>query len=151
MNHPPLEIRPTASKGRGLFTTSLIPQGSFILQFQGFLLPTAELRDEYLAMQVNDDLWLCSRGDLLDDCVNHGCDPNAGFLAGETVLHALRDIQPGEEIVWDYSTSIAEPGWKMACRCGSAQCRGIIRPWAELSTEDRDRLRSTALRYLRGR
>ena len=43
-------------------------------------------------MQVGPDRWLCSAGEALDDCINHSCDPNAGFATGEPVLYALRDI-----------------------------------------------------------
>ena len=94
-------------------------------------------------------LWLCSDGSLLDDLVNHSCAPNAGFLTGEPVLFALRDIAAGEEIGWDYSTSISEPGWSLACRCASPDCRGVVRPWGELSVADRERLRACTLHYLR--
>lgn len=146
---PDLEVRPTAEKGRGLFTRAPIVAGQFILQFQGWLARTPELHDDWLALQVDHDLWLCSHGDLLDDCANHSCDPNAGFVAGEPSLFALRDIAPGEEICFDYSTSLSEPGWNLDCRCGSPQCRGIVRSWGELAEADRARLRPWALAYLR--
>ena len=149
MPDPDLEIRMTEHKGRGVFARAPIATGRRILIFQGRLLPSAALTDDLLAMQVGPDLWLCSDGSLLDDCVNHSCEPNSGFLDGEPVLSALRDIAAGEEIVWDYSTSIAEPGWTMACRCGSPSCRGVIRAWPELGEADRERLRSLALRHLR--
>jgi hypothetical protein len=144
-----LEIRPTLHKGRGVFTRRRISRDEKILALQGQVLATDALSDDLLAMQIGADLWLCSDGALLDDCVNHSCEPNAGFLHGEPVLYALRDIEPGEEIAWDYSTSISEPGWSMACRCGSPRCRGVIRPWGELAPADRERLRGLALRYLR--
>jgi hypothetical protein len=145
---PELEVRQTPEKGRGVFARQVIAAGQLILQFQGWLSATTDLQEEWLAMQVGPDLWLCSHGELLDDCVNHGCEPNAGFVTGEPILHALRDIQPGEEITWDYSTSIAEPGWELECRCGSNQCRGIVRSWGELDPAERNQLRPTALKFL---
>jgi len=151
MPDPQLEVRLTPHKGRGLFTLEQIATGTKVLTFQGRVLNTDELTDDLLAMQIGTDLWLCSDGSLADDCVNHSCDPNCGFPAGDLELHALRDIQAGEEITWDYSTSISEPGWTMECRCGSATCRGTIRPWGELATYDRDRLRPIALAYLRSK
>jgi uncharacterized protein len=151
MPDPVLEIRSAGPKGRGMFAGELIAAGRRILAFGGRLLTPAELTDDLLAMQVGDDLWLCSDGWLVDDMVNHSCDPNAGFTDGEPVLYALRDIAAGEEICWDYSTSIAEPGWTLECRCGSARCRSVIRPWGELSSADRERLRGYVLRYLRER
>lgn len=149
MHESELEIRMTEHKGRGVFAREPIAKGRRILAFQGRVLPSAALTDDLLAMQIDHDLWLCSDGSLLDDCVNHSCDPNAGFATGEPVLFALRDIEPGEEIEWDYSTSIAEAGWTLECRCGAANCRGIVRSWGELNAEDRERLRGIALKYLR--
>jgi hypothetical protein len=144
-----LEIRQTDHKGRGVFALEPIAHGQRILEFQGRVLKTAELTDDLLAMQIGPDEWLCSNGSLLDDCVNHSCDPNAGFLDGTPALYALRDIAAGEEIGWDYSTSIGEPGWTLACRCGSARCRGVVRSWGELASLERERLRPMALSYLR--
>jgi len=150
MQDPELEIRLTPHKGRGVFTRARIARGRKILTFQGRELATGDLYDDLVAMQIGPALWLCSDGSLLDDCVNHSCEPNAGFLDCEPVLYAVRDIEAGEEIGWDYSTSISEPGWSMDCRCGSARCRGVIRPWGELAAADREALRGLALGYLRG-
>lgn len=149
MSDPKLEIRMTEHKGRGVFACEPIAAGRRILPFLGRLLSSAAVTDDLLAMQVGPDLWLCSDGSLLDDCVNHSCAPNAGFPGGEPVLFALRDIAAGEEIVWDYSTSIAEAGWTLECRCESANCRGVVRAWPELEPAERDRLRQIALHYLR--
>jgi SET domain-containing protein len=144
-----LHIRQTADRGRGLFATEPIAKGSRLLEMRGQVFAEADLPEEGMAMQVGDDLWLYSTGDQLDDCGNHSCDPNAGFITGLPVLHALRDIAAGEEVCWDYSTSIGYAGWVLACRCGSATCRGMVRSWGELAPADRERLRTFALAYLR--
>jgi hypothetical protein len=65
------------------------------------------------------------------------------------VLYALSDIAAGEQIAWDCSTSIAELGWTLECRCGADKCRKIVRAWWELPAEERTRLRPIALTYLR--
>jgi len=149
MQDSELEVRPTPHKGRGVFTRQRLARGQKILTFQGWVLATEGLSDDLVAMQIGPELWLCSDGSLLDDCVNHSCEPNAGFLDGEPVLYALRDIEAGEEIGWDYSTSISGPGWSMDCRCQSQRCRGTVRPWGELAAGDRELLRGLALGYLR--
>ena len=99
-------------------------------------------------MQIGDDLWLWSDGTLLDDCINHSCDPSGGFVRHDPVLYALRDILPGEEVTWDYSTSISERGWSLDCLCESKSCRGVILPFGDLSVDQQARLRPIALAYL---
>lgn len=146
---PALEIRMTPHKGRGLFAAERIPRGSFLVQMKGTLYNTADLPEDGMAMQIGDDLWLHSTGDLVDDCGNHSCDPTAGFLTGEPTLFALRDIDIGEEITWDYSTSICIDDWSLTCFCGSESCRGVVRSWHELPIAERERLRAIALHYLR--
>ena len=144
-----LEIRMTANMGRGVFAVQPIPRGTCLVVCKGWLAKTDAIDPEWHAMQIGPDDWLCSAGDNLDDCINHSCAPNAGFITGEPALFALRDIVAGEQISWDYSSSIAEPGWTLACLCGARQCRRIIRSWFELSDNDRTRLQGTALLYLR--
>ena len=144
------EVRQTPGMGRGVFATASIARGTYLVKCQGWLAKTESLDDSWHAMQVGPDLWLCSSGENLDDCINHSCEPNAGFTTGAAVLYSLRDIAVGEQIAWDYSTSIAEAGWTLACLCGSGKCRGIIRSWWELPKGERTRLDALALAYLRG-
>ena len=144
-----VQVRQTPNMGRGVFAVAPIPRGTCVAVCQGWLAATDALSDAWHAMQVGPDLWLCSTGEQLDDCINHCCEPNVGFATGEPALHALRDIAVGEQIGWDYSTSIAEAGWTLECLCGAANCRRVIRSWWELMPAERNRLRSVALTYLR--
>ena len=144
------DVRQTLDMGRGVFAAAHIARGTCLVQCQGWLAKTDALDDSWHVMQVGPDLWLCSTGANLDDCINHSCEPNAGFITGEAVLYSLCDIAVGAQIGWDYSTSIAEMGWTLECLCGSGQCRGIIRSWWELPTAERVRLNGVALDYLRG-
>lgn len=71
-------------------------------------------------LQIGDDKYL-----ELDDLsvkFNHSCDPNAGLRARST-LYALKNIKVGDEITYDYSTTIDESFW---CKCGAKDCRGVI-------------------------
>lgn len=62
---------------------------------------------------------------------NHSCDPNSEVRSrwdheAQTMRAwwvALRDIELGEEITYDYAfvAEVAEP-----CACGTAACRGLI-------------------------
>lgn len=56
--------------------------------------------------------------------VNHSCDANTHADNFRDI--AKRDIERGEEITADYSEETV-PDFKMKCKCGSKNCRGIIK------------------------
>lgn len=57
---------------------------------------------------------------------NHSCNPNSGIVKN-SILIAIEDIFAGEEICYDYSTTMMENYWTMVCKCGSKDCRGVIK------------------------
>jgi SET domain-containing protein len=65
--------------------------------------------------------------DELSRTFNHSCDPNAG-IRNISDLVAIRNIEVGEEITYDYSTTVSktELEFSMPCNCGSNKCRKII-------------------------
>jgi hypothetical protein len=65
--------------------------------------------------------------------INHGCDPNceSTTLKKRIYVAAVRTIQPGEELAYDYQIG-RDPDDPpdvdeiFACRCGAAKCRGSM-------------------------
>ncbi|HUI70510.1 MAG TPA: SET domain-containing protein-lysine N-methyltransferase, partial [Spirochaetia bacterium] len=88
------------------------------------------------ALQIGPDLYIGASGGL-DDYINHSCEPNAGLrISGTTVdLYAIRDIKPGEEILFDYSTTLDEDDFTMSCQCSTPSCRRVIRDGKYLPPE----------------
>ena len=105
-------------------------------------------------VQVTPDHFMGPSGQI-DDLINHSCAPNAGlrFTADGAFLVAICDIAPGEELGWDYSTTLAESNWHMICQCRSPDCRRVIGNFATLSDERQEWFRSHNLvaPYLRRR
>jgi uncharacterized protein len=122
--------------GRGVFTDASIAAGSLIIRFTGPPLRHAQTTASTYALQVGPDLYIGASGGP-DDYINHSCEPNAGFripaegpvrpLAPTADLYAIRDIAAGEEVLFDYSTTLDEDDFTMECRCGAPSCRGTIR------------------------
>ncbi len=123
--------------GRGVFAAEPIAAGETILHYSGPFLTYAETTPKTLALQVTPDLYLGESGNA-DDFVNHSCDPNAGIvIEGEgrgvqVRLIAIRPIETGKEIFFDYSTTMDEDDFEMQCWCGSPACRTIIRDFKHL-------------------
>jgi hypothetical protein len=113
--------------GRGVFATRSFRPGQAILEFSGPVLNQDEVvalgGDRAYALQVGTDEYL----DTMPPgrYVNHSCDPNAGIV-NDRMLIALRPIETGEEIQFDYSTTMSRDHWTMECRCGRPTCRRVI-------------------------
>lgn len=127
--------------GKAVFAARALRAGDFILQIKGDLIPSYEMpqtyhgaRDRY--MQVDSNLFIGPSGGA-DDLVNHSCDPNAGirFTPHGMLLVALREIAPGEEISWDYSTTMLGIDWSMRCDCRTTLCRGEVAEFSSLPAD----------------
>ncbi len=134
---PYLVIRRT-NKGRSVFAARRFYRGEPVTWFRGKLYSKAEYfarlkpeRCEFL--QIDDDLYI-GPARSADNYVNHSCHPNTRvrIFEGTALLVAVRDIPPGEEISFDYSTTMDEDHWEMDCCCGSRACRGRVRDFKHL-------------------
>ena len=108
-----------------MFSYDYIPACTGVVVCGGVVLCGGRVTEEMRAMQIGPDTYLVEdiEKPQLDDFINHGCEPNLGFLTGSLTLYSLRDIAPGEELLFDYSTCMNEPGWMIRCRCGAKSCR----------------------------
>ena len=146
-----LIARESGIHGLGVFAERSFAKGAFVIRCQGILRHKDEVIEGMRALQIGPETYLAEEPGKprLDDFVNHSCDPNMGFTDGSPALYALRDIAPGEELFWDYRTSINEPGWEVPCTCGATRCRGKIQSYCDLPESERARLHPIVLAYLR--
>ncbi|NJO24969.1 MAG: SET domain-containing protein-lysine N-methyltransferase [Bacteroidia bacterium] len=56
---------------------------------------------------------------------NHSCDPNT-YFDGLNVI-AVKPVNKGEELTLDYATLLDKTAEPFECRCGSDNCRGVIK------------------------
>ncbi len=119
--------------GKGIFAIRDFERGEVILIFTGPVISysraVAKGDRESHPLQIGVDRYL----DLEEPGVltNHSCEPNAGIL-NDMILIAIRPIARGEEIRFDYSTTMSQETWTLECRCRAASCRGIVRNFEEL-------------------
>ncbi|HKQ97060.1 MAG TPA: SET domain-containing protein-lysine N-methyltransferase, partial [Candidatus Polarisedimenticolia bacterium] len=141
---PPLVLRPSSLHGRGAFATRRIARGERVVEYLGERITHAEADARYddAAMEHHHTfLMVATRRVVIDAAVggndarfiNHSCDPNCEIVTerGRVFIDAIRAIEPGEELTYDYAYE-REPGddavanTRYPCRCGASSCRGTI-------------------------
>ena len=144
LRNPCFRLRKSRIQGRGAFATRLIREGTCIVEYTG-----ERISDDEAERRYDDDasdrhhtfLFAVESNVNIDGAVggneaafiNHSCDPNCEAVATDKriYIHALRTIQPGTDVTYDYryarqGTTEAEARRIYPCRCGTAACRGTI-------------------------
>lgn len=137
-------VRRSAIHGRGVFAAAKIPKGAQVIEYKGQRVTHKEVDRRYANVDETDshtflfevdDEWVIDAGVRGNAArwINHGCRPNCETVEedGRIFIEAMRDIQPGEELTYDYNIVLEErhtPRMKeiWACRCGARRCRGTI-------------------------
>lgn len=126
-----LVVKDTGRYGKGVYARENIRKGQVIYVLGGKRMTLGELVSKVLSGKERiDDPFQIGRRTYIDldefsRTFNHSCDP-VGGLRKNSELFALRDIKRGEQITYDYSTTVAPTDWDMRCRCGSRKCRHTI-------------------------
>jgi SET domain-containing protein len=140
--NPLYEIRESEIQGRGVFATHRIRPGQKIIEYKGERISNKEADgrydDEKMARH-HTFLFTLDKKTVVDGnrhgndsrFINHSCDPNCEAVIedGEIWIYALRNIQPGVELAYDYQYErTSDPGDEKlyVCKCGSPKCRGSI-------------------------
>lgn len=135
-----VHTRETENKGKGVFASRNVPAGGAVLKMHGDIVDLEKVWDHARFLQVGDRQFLGPSG-LADDYVNHSCDPNCGIVQinNEFIIKAVRVIEIGEEITFDYSIWMNNDYWTMECRCGSINCRKLVLDFAYLDIKLQDK------------
>ncbi|MFZ1331731.1 MAG: SET domain-containing protein-lysine N-methyltransferase, partial [Flavobacteriales bacterium] len=139
--------------GNGVIAIAPIKKGEHIVEYKGKIITHAEADEQYYSdvgsghtflFTLNED-WIVDanvNGNIAR-WINTGCEPNAiAFIHSEdrkkpdprkdrVLIEALRKIEIGEEIIYDYGFEFDVPytpellkAWE--CRCGSPKCTGSM-------------------------
>jgi SET domain-containing protein len=125
------EARNHPAGGCGVFALEKIFKDELVSLWGGKIIRKDELdpsmpRFTQRVIQIDEDLYLLTAEEKEpNDCFNHSCDPNLGFF-GQIGLVAMRDIEAGEELMFDYAMSDGGPYDEFECCCGSSTCRKKI-------------------------
>lgn len=153
INHVNLEIKDTGIKGKGVFSKVRFDANTTIFEITGQLIMKADIPKPYAPetnnyIQIGKDFYLGLSGSF-DDYLNHSCSPNCHiYIVGtRAFLVATCQINPGDEIVFDYSTTSNETleDWSMPCCCGSFGCRKVISGFQYLDQSKQEQYRKKGI------
>ena len=128
---PKAEARPSGDKGWGSFAVETIEPGEVLACFGGTPMDratfdTMDADRRSRSIQIEDDTFIL--GPPLrepGDSVNHSCNPNGGMRNAVQVI-AMRRIDPGEELSFDYAMADGSDYDEFDCQCGTPECRGRV-------------------------
>lgn len=129
--NPKCESREHREGGCGVFATTTIAKDELVSLWGGRIIGVDDLdpsipRFTQRILQLDESLYLLtSEEPEPNDFFNHSCEPNLGFF-GQIGLVAMRDIEAGEELTFDYAMSDGSPYDEFECHCGLPHCRGRI-------------------------
>ena len=124
---------------KSLHATAFFDAGETICHFSAeSILATAT----YLTVQTGEDKHITLHPEFLQ-YINHSCYPNVFFDTTTMELVALKEIQPGDELMFFYPSTEWEMTQPFDCFCGTKQCLHRIQGAAYLSDEETKRYRLT--------
>src|SRR5689334_19061111 len=104
-----LIVRSSQIHEAGVYTTSRIRKGTFIVEYTGPRIDAKESDRRYDERPHTFLFGLRGGKTMIDGhglaaFINHSCDPNCETdqIRGRVWIQALRDIEPGEELAYDY-------------------------------------------------
>jgi len=144
MKQPPFTIGKSRIAGRGALAARRIRKGARIIEYLGERISPAEADARYeggpakhprvLLFTVDAETVIdAGTGGNAARFINHSCKPNCEAVTrgGRIWISAVRNIQIGEELTYDYGLT-GEPEDPdeqkrlYACRCGADTCRGTM-------------------------
>ncbi len=147
------EVRGSEIHGRGVYATCFIPQETKIIEYVGERIGKEESERRGISLHEKSlktgdaavYIFTVNRNYDLDGnvpwntarLINHSCDPNCeAWISGRRIfIHALRDINAGDELTFDYGFDV-DCYEDHPCRCGKQACVGYIvsrSQWGELA------------------
>jgi len=139
-------VRNSRIHGRGVFAARRIRKGTRIVEYTGERISDKEADSRYDDTKMKRHhtfLFTLDTRTVIDGAIeagggdasyiNHSCEPNCeAVITGKKIfIHALRWIEPGAELAYDYQyertgKNDAELEKFYVCKCGATGCRGSI-------------------------
>lgn len=108
-NKPSLVVK-NGIHGRGVFATRKIHKNTIIFKMHGEFVQ----QPTQTSVQIGDNMHI---EDALAGLVNHSCKPTAKVDRQMYAFLSVRDIEPNEEITFNYNINEEEMAAPFTCEC----------------------------------
>ena len=138
------QVRRSPVHGKGVYALRPIARGERLFEYRGEVISWEEALarhphdpanpDHTFYFHIDDEHVIDGKvGGNSSRWMNHACRPNceADEADGRIHIRALRRIEPGEELFFDYALMLegrhtAKVKKQYECRCGHPACRGTM-------------------------
>ena len=132
-----IKIRLT-EKGKSIFAICQIERHEIIVRFERNF--TNQPSNKTLRIAENTHQ-LSRESHSMENFINHSCEPNGYINFKDMTLRALRRINEGEEITYNYLTADWDDEDVFDCKCGSARCLKKVHGFKNLSFVEKQKLK----------
>ena len=150
--HIPKHVRSVVIKGKGraLIANRDFKKGEVILPLKGIIRKCSESTPD--ALQLGRNKFIDSDHRYAEDHINHGCDPSIRIDFDLMKFVALRDVEKGEEITYNYLTTeydLVRDNLDFDCKCGSKHCLKRIKGFKFLNKRQKLKLKPLLSSFLK--
>ncbi len=139
-----IQVRRSGVHGKGVFALQDIAEGDVLIEYVGEVISWSEAQERHphdpadpnhtFYFHINEERVIDAKvGGNSSRWINHACHANceADEKDGRIFIKALRNIQAGEELNYDYGLILHERHTRKLksqypCWCGSRNCRGTL-------------------------
>ena len=143
LTEPRLIIRSSAIHAAGCYTLDPVAKGRRLLEYDGPRIAKEVADERYAGRTVTYLFGFGERNEVIDGFgpamfINHSCAPNCETEEDDERIYitALRDIAPGEELLYEYNLYDSDED-AAPCYCKASKCRGTMFSDAELDRRAR--------------
>ncbi|ODM18449.1 hypothetical protein SI65_06320 [Aspergillus cristatus] len=140
-----VEVIKTSDRGYGVRSNRTFEANQIIVEYTGEIITQSECEKRmrttykknecYYLMYFDQNMIIDATRGSIARFVNHSCEPNCRMekwtVAGKPRMALFagdRGIMTGEELTYDYNFDPYSQKNVQQCRCGSANCRGVLGP-----------------------
>ena len=139
-----IQVRKSGIHGKGVFALQRLAKGETVIEYTGEVISWKEALRRHphdpkdpnhtFYFHIDDKRVIDAKfGGNAARWINHACSPSceADEAGGRVFIKALRKIEAGEELFYDYGLTIDERYThklkkQYECRCGTRACRGTL-------------------------